>query len=85
MAKSVRWLGHASFILSTPGGKTVVIDPWVEGNPSCPVKLEDIKQAHLVLVTHDHFDHAGNAVEIARKEAPQVEVVVLELVQEYSW
>lgn len=72
MAKSIRWLGHASFILSTPGGKSVVIDPWIEGNPSCPVKLEEIEEAHLVLVTHDHFDHSGGAVDVARKTGATV-------------
>lgn len=72
MAKSIRWLGHASFVLSTPGGKTIVIDPWIEDNPLCPIKLDDIKQAHLVLVTHDHFDHSGNAVDIAKKTGATV-------------
>lgn len=64
--KSVRWLGHATFIINTPGGKTIVTDPWIEGNPVCPLSLADIKQAHLVLVSHDHFDHAVNAVDISK-------------------
>lgn len=64
--KSVRWLGHATFLINSPGGKTVITDPWVEGNPMCPIKLSDIKQAHLVLVSHDHFDHAANAVDISK-------------------
>jgi L-ascorbate metabolism protein UlaG (beta-lactamase superfamily) len=72
MAKSIRWIGHAGFIISSPGGKTVVIDPWIVDNPLCPVKLEDIKEAHLVLVTHDHFDHASNAVDIAKKTGATV-------------
>ena len=72
MAKSIRWLSHAGFIISSPGGKTVVIDPWIVDNPLCPLKLEDIKEAHLVLVSHDHFDHAGNAVDIARKTGATV-------------
>ncbi|MDP6347586.1 MAG: MBL fold metallo-hydrolase, partial [Dehalococcoidia bacterium] len=42
--KSIRWLGHATFIINTPGGKTIVTDPWIEGNPSCPISLGDIKQ-----------------------------------------
>lgn len=67
MAKSIKWLGHAGFIISTPGGKTVIIDPWIEGNPLCPLKMEDIKQANLVLVTHDHMDHASSAVDIAKR------------------
>ena len=67
MQKSIRWLGHAGFIVSTPGGKIIIIDPWIVDNPLCPVKLDEITTANIVLVTHDHFDHAGNAVDIATK------------------
>ncbi|MEE8473392.1 MAG: metal-dependent hydrolase [Dehalococcoidia bacterium] len=67
MAKSVKFLGHASCIISTPGGKTLVIDPWIDGNPTCPLSMDDIKEAQAVLVTHDHFDHVANAVEIVKK------------------
>ncbi len=67
MQKSIRWLGHAGFIVSTPGGKTIIIDPWIADNPLCPVKLEEVTTANIVLVTHDHFDHVGNAVEIVTK------------------
>ena len=67
MPKSIRWLGHASFIVSTPGGKTIIIDPWIVDNPLCPVKLDEITTANIVLVTHDHFDHTGNVADIVRK------------------
>ena len=67
MQKSVRWLGHAGFIVSTPSGKIIIIDPWIVDNPLCPVKLEEVTTANIVLVTHDHFDHVGNAVDIITK------------------
>ena len=67
MQKSIRWLGHAGFIVSTPGGKTIIIDPWIVDNPLCPVKLDEVTTANIVLVTHDHFDHVGNAVDIVNK------------------
>lgn len=67
MQKSIRWLGHAGFIVSTPGGKTIIIDPWIVDNPLCPVKLDEVSNANIVLVTHDHFDHVGNAVDIVTK------------------
>lgn len=63
---TVKWLGHASFQITSSEGKVILIDPWIEG-PTSPVKMDDIKEAHLVLVSHDHFDHAGNAAEIAKK------------------
>ena len=33
---SITWFGHATFILKTPGGKRVLLDPWLTDNPSCP-------------------------------------------------
>lgn len=70
--KSVRWLGHAGFLISSPQGKSVLVDPWIVGNPACPVKVEDFKQIDLILVSHDHFDHVGNTVDIARRTGAQV-------------
>lgn len=68
MAKaSLRWLSHAGFIISSPEGRTIIIDPWIEDNPLCPIKLDDIKAADVVLVTHDHYDHLGSAVDIAKR------------------
>ena len=67
MGKSIRWLGHAAFAIRTPQDKMVFIDPFIVGNPLCPIGLDDISEAHVVLVTHDHFDHLGNAVDIAKK------------------
>lgn len=37
---AVTWMGHATFKIVSPGGKTFIIDPWVEGNPTCPEGLK---------------------------------------------
>src|SRR6266446_2812669 len=66
------WLGHATFRMETPGGKTIFVDPWVMGNPMCPEKNKDIKNVDIGLCTHRHFDHIGDAVEIAKKHKPTV-------------
>lgn len=60
----VVFLGHAGFLIQ--GSTTIVIDPFLNGNPVSKVKPEDIR-ANLVLVTHGHGDHLGDAVEIARQ------------------
>ena len=65
------WLGHATFRIET-GGQTVLVDPWVMGNPLCPEKEKKIKKVDVMLCTHGHFDHIGDAVEIAKQHNPTV-------------
>jgi L-ascorbate metabolism protein UlaG (beta-lactamase superfamily) len=65
------WLGHATFRLET-GGNTILIDPWVMGNPSCPDQEKKVKHVDAMLCTHGHFDHIGDAVAIAREHNPVV-------------
>ncbi|RZN37163.1 MAG: metal-dependent hydrolase [Methanosarcinales archaeon] len=62
---SIQWLGHATFKITTSDGKTVLIDPWITDNPKCPINLSDITEADIILVTHDHFDHISDVVELA--------------------
>jgi L-ascorbate metabolism protein UlaG (beta-lactamase superfamily) len=66
------WLGHATFRIKTPAGKTVILDPWVMGNPMCPEKEKTVHHVDVLLCTHGHFDHIGDAVEIAKKHNPKV-------------
>jgi L-ascorbate metabolism protein UlaG (beta-lactamase superfamily) len=66
------WLGHATFRIETPGGKTVIIDPWIMGNPACPAADKNVKKVDVMLCTHGHGDHIGDAVEIAKKHTPKV-------------
>jgi L-ascorbate metabolism protein UlaG (beta-lactamase superfamily) len=73
----VTWLGHAAFLLQSPSGKTVLIDPWLD-NPKAPSSVKDISEVDLILVTHGHSDHVGNTIEIARRTNAKV-VSVFEL------
>jgi L-ascorbate metabolism protein UlaG (beta-lactamase superfamily) len=49
------WLGHATFRIETPPGRTILVDPWVMGNPMCPEKEKDVKKVDVLLCTHGHF------------------------------
>ena len=68
----ITWLGHSTFIVETAAGKRIIIDPWVGGNPACPEELHDVGDLDAMLVTHGHFDHIGDAVQIAIEKSPQV-------------
>ena len=74
------WLGHATFRIET-GGQTVLVDPWVMGNPLCPDKEKKLKKVDAMLCTHGHFDHIGDAVEIAKQHNP----VVVGIFELCSW
>src|SRR3989304_3381140 len=64
------WLGHATFKVITPGGKTVLIDPWVAGNPACPERLKQFDKIDVMLITHGHFDPRS-----PREAAPAVRLL----------
>lgn len=68
----ITWLGHATFRVVTPKGTTLLIDPWVMGNPACPEGEKQVKQVDIMLCTHGHFDHIGDAVAIAKQHSPKV-------------
>jgi len=77
---TLTWLGHNTFYIVTPEGKKVLIDPWLGGNPSCPEEWKDLKDGvDAVLCTHGHFDHVGDAVEVARKYDPECVVGIFEV------
>ncbi len=60
----ITFQGHACFILEGSSG-SIIIDPFLKDNPLAKIKPEDVK-VDAVLVTHGHFDHLGDAVEISK-------------------
>jgi len=69
---SFTWLGHSTFLFTSPGGKRILIEPWVASNPACPEASKKIGALDLILITHGHSDHAGDAVSIARATGAHV-------------
>jgi L-ascorbate metabolism protein UlaG (beta-lactamase superfamily) len=64
----ITWLGHAAFEIVSPGGTTILIDPFLKQNPATPAARKDLTayKPNAILITHSHFDHAADVVEIAR-------------------
>ena len=72
---SVTWLGHSTFRMRSPKGVRMLIDPWLSTNPSCPAsarRFDNADALDLMLVTHGHSDHCGDAVSIGRKTGATV-------------
>lgn len=63
---AITWLGHSTFLITTPGGTRIVTDPWLEGNPMCPPDRKRIDAADLILLSHGHSDHSGDIVSVSR-------------------
>jgi len=76
-ALSITWYGHATFSLTTPGGRRIVFDPWLEGNPKAPPGAR-IDKADVICVSHGHSDHITDVVPIARATGAPV-VAIFEL------
>lgn len=72
MSLSFTWLGHATFLFRSPGGRRILTDPWTAGNPACPESHRKVGDVDLILVSHGHEDHTGDLVSIARSTGAQI-------------
>ncbi len=75
----ITFLGHSAFAL-TDGSTSVVVDPFLTGNPKA-AKTPDEVEADVILLTHGHADHLGDTVDIAKRTGATV-VAIVELANE---
>jgi L-ascorbate metabolism protein UlaG (beta-lactamase superfamily) len=71
----VLWLGQSAMRITTPGGKVILIDPFITQNPKTPSvwkKLDRLGHLDLILVTHGHLDHVGDTFELSRRNDARV-------------
>jgi L-ascorbate metabolism protein UlaG (beta-lactamase superfamily) len=75
----ITWYGHATFVYETPGGKRIMIDPWVQTNPACPDHLKDVGALDAILITHGHFDHIADLPGVASASNPSAVVSIFDM------
>ena len=74
----ITWLGHATVLIQSAGGTTVLIDPFIENNPKYPRQFMLPAKIDYVLLTHGHGDHISDAVPVAKNYGATV-VAIYEL------
>lgn len=73
---TLRYIGHSAFTLEAEGN-VIAIDPFITGNPSATITADEISP-NVILITHAHNDHVGDAVELAKRtKAPIITTVEL--------
>jgi L-ascorbate metabolism protein UlaG (beta-lactamase superfamily) len=63
------WFGHSCWEVTTPGGRTILLDPWFS-NPRSPKPAAAVDRCDLLLVSHSHDDHFGDALLIGSRTRP---------------
>ncbi len=74
----ITWLGHATVLIQSAGGTTVLVDPFIENNPMYPKQFMLPPKIDYVLLTHGHGDHISDAVPVAKNYGATV-VAIYEL------
>ncbi len=67
---NIRWYGHSAFELTSNQLK-ILVDPFITGNPSCPVSVDELNP-DVICVTHGHADHFGDTIELAKNNGSLV-------------
>jgi len=62
----LKYFSHSAFQITADNGKVILIDPFLDNNPTSPVKSDEVK-ADYIITTHGHGDHIGDAFKIAKR------------------
>lgn len=65
----LRYFSHSSFQITTDSGLSILIDPFLDDNPTSPVRSDEVS-ADFIVLTHAHGDHVGDAFKIAKRTKP---------------
>ena len=65
MSTKFKYLGFGGFLITSGKGTNVIIDPYIDENKWCPLKVKDLNRIDFILISHAAFDHFGDAAEIA--------------------
>ena len=67
----IKWLGHAAWLVEG-SSKSFIIDPFLSQNPKSAMKPNEIKKLDFIFITHNHFDHIGDAAELAKATGAKI-------------
>lgn len=68
----IRFLGVAAYEIITSDGKHILMDPFIDENPGCPIGSDELERVDLILVSHAPFDHFGDTEKLARRTGAPV-------------
>ncbi len=74
MTTTITWYGHGCWFIESHGHR-ILIDPFLSDSPTAPIGPDEV-EADYLLVSHGHFDHFGDTVDIARRTGAQVVGIV---------
>ena len=77
----LRYFSHSAFQVTTDSGTVILIDPFLDGNPTSPVKSDDVNADYIIL-THAHGDHLGDTLKIAKEN--NATVIAVNELADYS-
>ena len=77
----IKYIGHSTFLITTQSGKKIIIDPWLNDNPSSSEDVGTIGEINYILITHGHFDHVGDTLDIIKNNPNSTTIANFEIGQ----